>query len=385
MLVLWFHHMRIFLALVVAVIIIAQFVDVTELSQAPLLSNVLDSTKEETEVSSSFRVLDEQKSDILTLLEQTIDENHDLEQGASIIDLERQAGNNDPELQNFEAKIIGRSLNFEDAAAILENIDHEDVALLRAAIHIALDDRDKATDFLHRIVDHSTTPELKSTALSLLTIYARYDKHRDTDPSYLWTLFAQKLGELGEPEISLYLANKAVELKPEYRDAWIIKGYNELILKNASEAEISLLRAYKADPGNPHVQYLLGLTYYELDKPELSTEYLLFAQQNASPYQLEILQKLGENAITLEEYALSAYYYEEALGSNPVSKAYLSRLIWLYTLHLDDNNRAREHALALVEYHSNDPKSYELLSWVETQRGNFPEASLALEAAESLK
>src|SRR5690606_5437294 len=270
-------------------------------------------------------------------------------------------------IELYEAKILARTLDFEKAQQLLQTLNDEEILLVKAAVLIAKGDRNAVGAYLHDLADHHPKSEVRLTALSLLNIYRTFDRHRDADESYLWTLFAQKLGDLGEPEISLYLAEKAIGKNPEYRDAWIIKGHNELTLKKPDAAELSLLTAYKLDPGNPHVQYLLGLTYFELKNPELSSQYLLYARQSIDESQPIILEKLAENAIQTDDFPLAGHYLEELLTIGPTHQQALTRLVWLQVEHLKQMEKAVANAQTLVNYYPTE-ESIHLLEWVKARQ-----------------
>lgn len=229
----------------------------------------------------------------------------------------------------LQASVLDRPQPSEDPSILNDAPKNEEKSKILDLI--ARDDRDGVGAYLHQLVEENHDQEITAMALALLGMYRRFDQHRDADVSYLWTLFAQKLGEWGELEISHYLAEKATDRKRDYRDAWIIRGYDELLLHRFEEAEVSLLTAYELDPGNHHIQYLLGLTYFELKKPELSTRYLLYARQNLPAvkedkrhYENIILEKLAENAMTMNDYPLAWYYYEALAQLQPQNKQALN-------------------------------------------------------------
>lgn len=311
---------------------------------------------------------------LLRLLEVAVDEDRDFQMAQEII-----SGSSDDEatekiLQLYEAKILARQLNFEEAQKIIGLIHDDRLNLLKAAVYIALDERDRAGNFLHQLAENHPDADTKAMALSLLSVYHTYDSNRDADVGYLWTLFAQRLGELGEYEISYYLAEKAIERNPDYRDAWIIKGYDELTLKEAESAELSLLKAYSLDPGNAHIQYLLGLTYFELNEPEKSTQFLLYSKDSEPQYEHLILEKLAENAIRMEDYPLAAFYYETLHALAPENLNAISRLLWIYVENIRDFQKADIVLQNLQMIPQKEINVSELQVWIEEEK-NAPTIS----------
>lgn len=361
-----------------------------EKNRLPLQASILNLENSSATSSFSSSVQEEfgassETALLLNLLELYTEHERDLPKAAAVIDQTQRTETNQKLLELYEAKILSRSLDFEKAAQLLDQINHDELVLLKASVLIALNDRDKVGAYLHQLIEEHPDASIKSAALSLLNIYQKYDMHRDADESYLWTLFAQKLGDFGEFEISHYLSKKATKKNPNYRDAWLIRGYNEIMLKQFEVAETSLLSAYQLDPGNSQIQYLLGITYFELKKPDLSSQYLLYAQQNASQYQEIILEKLAENAILNENYALSAHYYELLLEHEPQQLQALSRLVWLHGEHLNQLEEALRFATLLAEHYPKDANSFQLLSWIYGKMGNLEEATKYLSTAKGLE
>lgn len=371
------------LGFLIALVVIIKAFELAPLTKAPL-----EKVKElplEASLISSSSIPEPKKPEtktLLNLLEMTIDQEHDLSKGLDLIENAAPTVENLKLIELYEAKILARTLDFETAQTLLVGLNDEEIILVKAAVLIASGDRNKAGSYLHDLANHHHNAEVRLTAVSLLNIYREFDRHRDADESYLWTLFAQKLGDLGELEISLYLAEKATKKNPEYRDAWIIKGYNELTLKRPDEAELSLLTAYKLDPGNPHVQYLLGLTYFDLNKPDLSTQYLLYARSSEPQYETIILEKLAENAIQTSDFPLASHYFEELISLEPTHAQALSRLVWLQVEHLHQLEKAIENAQTLVSYYPTE-ENYKLLSWALATSGDTAGAARMLEEAGS--
>lgn len=325
-----------------------------------------------------------EKMTLLTLLETVVEKDRDFEKALEIIRGEQQNGNQKALLTLYEAKILARQLSFEKALQLLATADDEQLLFLKAIVFIALGNRDQAGPLLHRLADQSSDEHLRQVATSLINVYREFDRHRDGDESYLWTLFGQKLGSLGEYELARYLADRAVKRRPEYRDAWMIKGLSELKLEKIDQAELSYLSAYQLDPGNPLVQYFLGSIYRKLKKFDLSNRYLLYARENAKAYLPEILGLLAENAMDTEAFPLAAFYFERLSETASEQAAPLKKLIYLHTEKLAHPEKALVFAEKLVSLAPDDAESFTLLSFVHTKLGNFDKAKEAMDKAEAL-
>lgn len=62
-------------------------------------------------------------------------------------------------------------------------------------------------------------------------------------------------------DLALTAFQKAVTLDPNYRDAWVMKGYTELKIGQPAEALKSLKKAEEIDPINAETYELLSLAY----------------------------------------------------------------------------------------------------------------------------
>jgi Tfp pilus assembly protein PilF len=370
--------MKYFLSFSIALIVVFNVVEIaptnkdTQIIEKNALQAALIKEPEKPQETRNISTIE--KNVIITLLDLYVERKRDLPKAAAILDQQNINEVDSKILKLYEAKILARSLDFETALILINKLKHEDLALLKAAVLISLDDRDKAQSYLYEVLDTHRSAYIKSTVLTLLKIYQDHDMHRDADESYLWILFAKQFSKIGEKEISQYLVNKTLSLSPEYRDAWLIKGMNELSLREYKNAESSLLSAYQSDPGNVQIQYLLGHTYFLQGNFELSEQYFLYSLNQDSSYKEDTLMKLGEIAIKKEDPALAAHYFEQLRVTKPKHATALSQLIWLYGEPLAQPNTALELAEIRQSAYPDDPQSAELLRWILSKLGELEEA-----------
>lgn len=371
--------MKYFISLSLALIVLINVVEVLPNSKAPELSqeNTLQAALLEDPAENSQNVEEnsEEKALIIELLDLYVEKERDLPKAAAVID---QQNTQSELLELYKAKILARSLDFETALEIINRINHKDLALLKAAVLISMEEQQQAQEYLHEIIETHPSAKSKSIALNLLSIYKEHDTHRDNDESYLWLLFAKQFAELDEPEISQHLINKVVSKSPEYRDAWMIKAMNEIRTKDPA-AESSLLTAYQLDPGNTQIQYLLGYHYYIQEEYDLSEQYFLYSLQQDSNTKKESLTKLGAIALINDDFALSAHYYEQVRIEDPKNIEALSQLIWLYGEKLDALEKSLGLAQKLQNTYPKNSIGYELLSWIHGKLGNLEEANSYLQ------
>jgi len=66
-----------------------------------------------------------------------------------------------------------------------------------------------------------------------------------------------------DDHLALAAFTKSTQMDPNYRDAWVWKGYTELKMGNPSQALVSLKKAEKIDPIYPLTYQLLVIAYQQ--------------------------------------------------------------------------------------------------------------------------
>jgi tetratricopeptide (TPR) repeat protein len=166
----------------------------------------------------------------------------------------------------------------------------------------------------------------------------------------------------------------------DYRDAWIVQGYCQLVTERSNDALLSLEHAYNLDPEKPEVQYFLGRAHASLGDHENAITFLKYSLSNGVspadpvhrvlakeaeatgnvPLQLEQLQALAQaETATLDDVTA---YANLALSSGSASQA-------------DDTVRAAVNKWPL------DAQARELLGKVLAAIGNKVDAMSAFEEA----
>ncbi len=80
------------------------------------------------------------------------------------------------------------------------------------------------------------------------------------------------LAEVGENEVARQLAQAALLIVPDYRDAWVLQGFSEIELNDFSAAKESLTQAAKTDPTYGQIAYLQAKAEQGLGQTEKAIE-----------------------------------------------------------------------------------------------------------------
>ena len=101
-------------------------------------------------------------------------------------------------------------------------------------------------------------PVLRSHAKILLAAYDEFTLFPESPDIHLITLLSRALAQVQECELALPLLTQVTAKKDDYRDAWIVQGYCELVTERTEQSLASLEQAYNIDPQKPETQYFLG-------------------------------------------------------------------------------------------------------------------------------
>jgi Tfp pilus assembly protein PilF len=91
---------------------------------------------------------------------------------------------------------------------------------------------------------------------------------------YSFVLTGAAFLKMDYPNLAILQFEKAAELEPDYRDAYVYLGKAYLQINNLNKAKQALEKAAEIDPINPETFYLLSQTYEKLKKPTESQKAL---------------------------------------------------------------------------------------------------------------
>ncbi len=198
---------------------------------------------------------------------------------------------------------------------------------------------------------------------------------------FLKALIAQALIDNEDYELSINLINKILTERSDYRDSWIMLGYANINIENYTEAKNALEKAYDLDPVKAETQYFLAIALEELGDKEKAYEFYELAYKNKYEPKVHIIQKIAELSLEFEEYKKAFDLYEEFLKLNHEEVDSFIRPIWIAVSKLSDLQKAEKLAQWARSAFPMEAQSFNLLAWVEIEKGDFQRAQEFLNQA----
>lgn len=232
----------------------------------------------------------------------------DLEGVKTTIATLRSAGARGEDLLLLDTLVRLRTGDASGAADVLSNSpDSPQKQYGLALLSISQERHDDARTSLQAVAT-GYEPSLRNYARTLQGAYEEYALFPESRSIHLLTLLSRALAQVQECDLALPLLQKVLAEESEYRDAWTVQGYCQLVTERTVDAQASFERAYTLDPEKPEIQYFLGRTYEAQGDLENAATYLQYALENGFQPKKEVLLRLAEVA---EKKGDSALAYEE--------------------------------------------------------------------------
>ncbi len=226
----------------------------------------------------------------------------------------------------------------------------------------------------------------KSAAESKQTIYAAYaaaflDVEKkagvfsEVSPAYRYVLYAKVALDHKEYPLAALLAKKAVELRKEYVDAWVVLGYSYYHMGTLPQAKSALIAASGLDPLHPQVLYLLGLTHMRLGSRADAISALEKAYHQKYEPKARLVEALSSLYIEDKRYEKAAMLYEDLWSTSaPKTSDEYVHPINIYLTYLHDTAKAELLAKNSEKLFPTDAMTYNLLAWVAIAQKDFDRA-----------
>ena len=223
-------------------------------------------------------------------------------------------------------------------------------------------------------------PVLRSYAKTLSSAYAEFGLFPEGSPMHLTTLLSRALAQVQECEIALPLLTQVTNAKDDYRDAWIVQGYCELVTERPDQALASLQHAYSLDPQKPEIQYFLARAYGDLYQQQNAITFLGYALSNGFEPQSEVHRLIAKNALALGNGEL-ALEHEDAMTKLDTATVESFESYAAVASSLKKYDEAYGKAKTAVQRWPDDPRPYVLLATAAVALDKKDEAKEALKKA----
>ncbi len=226
-------------------------------------------------------------------------------------------------------------------------------------------------------------PVLRSYARTLQAAYDEFALFPEGSNLHLITLLARALAQAQECELSLPLLVQVTNAMSDYRDAWIVQGYCELVTERFEDSLVSMEAAYNLDPQKPEIQYFLARSYAALDQHANAITFFEYALTNGFEPQTEIRRLIAAEAIEIGNVSLALKQYEELL-TDPEAPFETFEGYITTSLSLGNAEEAYLKAKEITERWPQHARGWELLGWASMETDRKAEARNAFQRALSI-
>ena len=277
----------------------------------------------------------------------------------------------------------------KEAKKLLWETDVSDlnVEYYQAIIFIIYNKLDDAENVFKTIINTSddsnvkNLAQLKEKARKFINAYETFSYYIDEDNIHLKTLLAKAMSENEEYRPSIYILKQVIKEKADYRDAWVIMGFNYLNLEEIKESIDALTKAKKLDEHKPETLFYLGLAYFANNDIDKAIANIELADKNGYKQKDQIKLKLGDLYAIKGRFRDSEKVYDELLTINQNNIEIFTRSVWLNIDKLDDKEKALRIANKAIQVHPQNAMSYDLMGWVLLAENNYTQAEEYLNKA----
>lgn len=292
-------------------------------------------------------------------------------------------------LEQAERKDLSPALNFYLAVLNALQNKHETAKEILSELnglpviekkYFAIDVNDTSIEE----VNVSITSELAKKVQDLLVTYEEFEGLSDGKNPHLFALLAKKLAENNEGRLAREFSDTAIKEDVAYIDAWIIRGYANLLLKDFGNALQDLRHAYELDPIRPQTHYFLALTLYESGNEEEAALYFEKALEHNFEFSSEIRWKLVSIFNKQQKYDQVIILYKNLLNENVPEEVFTSAINTMINL-VKSPETALEVTTKLINESPDNVFLMNMHAWTLTSNRYYSEAEEFLKKAEGLE
>ena len=284
----------------------------------------------------------------------------------------------DPQNPTYRLGLAKSYLNlgkWEETNTLLKNsASTKEVWYCRLLLDVYFGFHTEAKNLIKQLLAVEGEFAAKQLAQSFAENYRSFEAFSDGQPVYLETLLARSLTGAGENQLAIFKLKKVLAEKPDYRDAWVLLGYNYYFLERFTEAREAFNKAYELDPSHLETQYFLGEIALVLKDQKEALKFFELVYLEGSQKFKDVCQKLGELYFHFGQYSGAEKCYTKLLVERDYADAELMLKVVVLNLKLlEKNERAHRFIERFVEKFPQDGRGQILQKWwqlrqVETKK-----------------
>lgn len=256
--------------------------------------------------------------------------------------------------------------------------DKDDSFLMIALSYIKLNNIDKAFEYLEEIQDEKSYLFSKFRAYMEMEDYGKAieygDRLLEMDPeNHLCLHLMSELYErIEDHERSIFYFNELANLYPELKSIELIRLYSLGKYDEMIEIfeEYRKTDAFRNDWENEGFNFIIGMAYYELQRPYDSLKYLLESDRLKEDLEKKIA--IAKNYLNLSQFDNAFRHLREALKINPLDETCLF-LMMETCYYMEDHLKSIEYANRLLGNYQYD-KAFHVLGAVYFDLGENEKA-----------
>jgi tetratricopeptide (TPR) repeat protein len=292
---------------------------------------------------------------------------------SDVLDIMDQTENLPPELEFYKAVLYALQNNHDGAKEILKNLQQLDVATKAPIVS-----EDGLIDPYEgeRVLTSAVAVKIKELSI----VYEEFENLAEGKNAHLYAEMAKVLATYNEGTLARELADTAIKEDVSYIDAWILRGYSQMLLRDYARAELDLRQAYELDPLRPETQYFLALTLYEQEKLDEAALFFEKALDYDFEFSAEVRWKLLDIFSSQQKYDQVIELYRDLLDYDTESERFISAIHTAVDL-LKQPSVALEFSQILYEQDPSDIMAANVHGWALIANAKYVEAGQILEAA----
>lgn len=226
-------------------------------------------------------------------------------------------------------------------------------------------------------------PEMQTKVLDVLSAYEEFDVYHDAQSAHLLALIGKALAQNSESTLAKSFADRAIKEDTAYVDAWIVRGYANLLLGNTVEAVDDLKQAYNLDPIRPQTHYFLALALSANEQDDEASLFFEKALEHQFEFSDDVRWKLVTIFLERGKYDRVIDLYSDLLTPESDEQSFIQALHISIDV-LQKPEKALEFADILYEENPQDPFAMNLRGWALIASNRLVEAEEILTDAQEI-